>query len=441
MIRERPQKLESWLAKPVAVLGHGVSGQAAFRLLHTMGARVVMYDERAPAAQPNFTLTTARAHALVVVSPGFAIGHPWLEAAREAGCRLLGECDLGALCWQGELLAVTGTNGKSTLVTLLTDAYREAGYHAVAAGNIGKPLSQACLERHTSSSVAVCEVSSFQAELLSELQPDAVLWTTFAEDHLDRHANLETYFRAKWRLVTSAGSAPVILTKAVAQKALTYGLALPESSLIVSDVATQRYPGGFSAMPNRINYVLASQYWQQRGLPMLALETAAMAYEPLPHRCQLVRSVGNCRFWDDSKATNFEATLAAAAGFKQPIYWIGGGRNKGGDIGEFCQKLAPNLAGAVVLGETAPVLVGHLQALACPTKAVATLLEAVTQAHLMARVRGGDILLSPGFASQDMFRGYDERGRIFTKAVFDLKAETSPVNTFGEKVITLPRPA
>ena len=194
-----PDWLQRLLARPVAVFGGGVSGTSAANLVQRLGGKAIVFDETfANVAECRFTSVEAKTHALVVVSPGFAPGHAWLQAARSAGCEVLAEIDFAALAWPGRIVAVTGTNGKTTITEFLTSALRLAGRDAHAAGNIGMPLSEvAATGMGDESSIAVCEVSSFQAELLRFFEADTTIWSNFSEDHLDRHGTIEDYFRAK----------------------------------------------------------------------------------------------------------------------------------------------------------------------------------------------------------------------------------------------------
>ncbi|HVT74392.1 MAG TPA: Mur ligase family protein, partial [Lacunisphaera sp.] len=194
MLPVPPANIARLLVRPVAVFGAGVSGLGVRELLARIGGVGEVYDEHAAAASSRFTPEHAARHGLVVYSPGFAPRHPWLAIARAAGCRCLGELDFASLFWPGELLAITGTNGKTTLTEFLAHALALAGRPAHVAGNVGYPLSRFVVEQAGRAGIAVCEVSSFQAETLEFLRPSAVLWTNFAEDHLERHAGMDDYF-------------------------------------------------------------------------------------------------------------------------------------------------------------------------------------------------------------------------------------------------------
>ena len=190
-----PEILAPLVARPVAVFGAGVSGLGACALAGAMGAAHAVYDEKGSA----FTAASAAGHRLVVFSPGFRPDHPWLALARAAGCACLGEIDFASLAWRGRIVAVTGTNGKTTLTEFLAHGLRGVGRKAVVAGNVGRSFAGIAAGEGADSrdTTAVCEVSSFQAETLVHLRADATLWTNFAEDHLERPAGMGDYFAAK----------------------------------------------------------------------------------------------------------------------------------------------------------------------------------------------------------------------------------------------------
>jgi UDP-N-acetylmuramoylalanine--D-glutamate ligase len=396
-----------------------VSGLGVRELLARIGGTGQIYDERAADAGHDFTPAHAARHGLVVHSPGFHPRHAWLETARAGGCRCLGELDFASLFWPGELLAITGTNGKTTLTEFLAHALSLAGRPAHVAGNVGYPLSRFVVEQTGRAEVAVCEVSSFQAETLEFLRPAAVLWTNFAEDHLERHAGLDDYFAAKWHLVERAGPGAVFAGNSVQRHAARTGRALPRGAAVATEgVPPDAALAGtvFAGYPQYENFLIAAAWWRHAGLPMAKLYEAARTFELGAHRLAAVRTVQGVTWWNDSKATNFHAVEAALATFDRPVLWIGGGRAKGGDLGGFVRRLAGHVGHAFLIGETAAALAGHCRDAGIPASICATLDEAVTAAARHASA-GDQVLLSPAFASFDMFRGYDDRGRQFVQLV------------------------
>ena len=427
-----PDFLRPLLARPVAIFGAGVSGQGVCALLTKLGSPdSVIYDAKTPPALA-FTAAAAAQHALVVFSPGFAPDHPWLVLARAAGLECLGELDFASLFWRGQVVAITGTNGKTTLTEFLTHALRATGHEARAVGNIGYPLAQfvADIDGGTlaaSDKIAVCEISSFQAETLRHFRADATLWTNFAEDHLERHADLATYFAAKWTLVACTAPGAFFAGSSVQRFAEKLRRPLPARAAI----ATEHQPRDpaladtiFATYPQRENFLLAAAWWQAAGLPLADLQAAARTFRLGRHRLARIATHAGVTYWNDSKATNFHAVEAALASFDAPVLLIAGGKAKGGDIAAFAERVAPRTRHIFLIGETAPALTTALSAAQAPHTLCASLSEAVTRAAALA-APGEHVLLSPGFASFDQFRNYEDRGDQFERLVNET-AQPSP---------------
>lgn len=422
MIPTPSAEIVALLARPVAVLGAGVSGQGVLELLAAVGGAGILYDEKAGGAERAFTAREAAGHALVVYSPGFAPEHPWLAVARAANCTCLGELDFASLFWRGELLAITGTNGKTTLTEFLAHALNHAGRRAHVAGNVGYPFSRFVVEQDGRADIAVCEVSSFQAETLQHLRPTATLWTNFAEDHLERHPGMTAYFAAKWRLLERTPAGAVWAGSSVQRYARQFGHMLPASAALATEgqPADARLAGTvFAGYPQYENFLLAAAWWRHAGLPGDALVDAARTFAAGAHRLARVGEKRGVTFWNDSKATNFHAVEAALATFARPVLWIGGGKAKGGDLGGFVARIARRVRHAFLIGETSAALAGHCERSQVPCTLCPDLAGAV-QAAFGQAAAGDHIVLSPGFASFDMFRGYDDRGRQFEALVGNL---------------------
>ncbi|MDR1497182.1 MAG: UDP-N-acetylmuramoyl-L-alanine--D-glutamate ligase [Puniceicoccales bacterium] len=424
-----PSVIANRLARPVAVFGTGASGMAAAQLLAKWGVRVAFYDERIGAkdATEVFGEAEAAQHDLVVYSPGFVQGHPWLLTARRAGVLCLGELDFASLFWRDALVSVTGTNGKTTLTEFLVFAHKRAGREAVAAGNVGYPLSRVFELGGNRVPFPVCEVSSFQAESILHFTPSVLLWTNFAEDHLDRHRDLETYFRAKHKLVGRLGAGRLFVGESVEAHARRFGITLPETTGVVTHAEAEAVApseGVFSIFPQRENYAIARRYWIEAGLSERVLQDAARMFVPARHRLACVAEINGVAYWNDSKGTNFHAALAAMKIFAGPIHWIGGGRSKGGDLTAFASELARFVTTAWLIGETAPALHKLLQEKGIACRVFDTLPAAVFAVARVAQA-GDTVLFSPGFASFDMFKSYSERGQLFEQTVFALKNRAS----------------
>jgi UDP-N-acetylmuramoylalanine--D-glutamate ligase len=456
-----PEFLRPLLAQPVAILGGGVSGVGACAVLANLGAESTIYDAKGIA----FTAKLARSHRLVVFSPGFPPEHPWLMLARAAGCECRGELDFASLFWRGTVVAVTGTNGKTTLTEFLAHALRAVGRQAYATGNVGYSFSQLVADAKggAPASIAVCEVSSFQAETMRAFNADATLWTNFAEDHLERHRTLESYYGAKWNLVTrtrdrgherrrmggrrpegdqrSSGmdqrSSPTSIEPArksvlfLGSSVQRYAAKFDRPVPIGAGVDTEDQPADerltdsvFAEYPQRENFLLASAWWRASGLPATGLFEAARSFTVGPHRLARVVEHEGVVYWNDSKATNFHAVEAALARFSGPVVLIAGGKAKGGDVAGFIHRIAPRVKHAVLMGETSAELAFQYSAFRVGHTNCSTLAEAVRRAAEIAQP-GDNVLLSPGFASFDMFRGYADRGEQFEKLVRELGTAAS----------------
>lgn len=427
-----PDYIRPLLTHPVAIFGGGVSGRALTALVGRLGAKGMIFDASPGAGDfGDFTAADATAHRLVLFSPGFTPTHPWLAAARSAGALCLGELDFASLFWRGPFVAITGTNGKTTLTEFLTHALRVAGHDATATGNIGYPLSQLVVDRDGGApdAYALCEVSSFQAETLRHFRADSALWTNFAEDHLERHGTMESYFMAKWRLLERSVGGRIHAGGSVQRFAAQFGQTLPADAC----VATEGQSGDvllqgtlFADYPHRENFLLAAAWWRAAGLRESALYEAARSFAPARHRLERVGETAGITWWNDSKATNFHAAEAALARFQSPVLLIAGGKSKGGDLHGFIRRIAPRVRHIALIGETRHVLATFCGAEHVPYTLCNDLAEAVQTLGALAK-SGDNILLSPGFASFDQFSSYADRGDQFVALARHYSAAPLPV--------------
>ena len=415
-----------------AIFGAGLSAQAACRLARAKGLSVVLIDEAGEGDQTTFEASDLERFECFVFSPGFAAEHPWRILAEASGSPCLSEIAFAARYWDGKVIGVTGTNGKSTLTALIDKALSISGHVSVAAGNIGYPFSDAVLsEANQSDAYAVLEISSFQAELADGLLLDSFLWTNIAEDHLDRYDSMSSYFRAKARLFNCLRRDGLcVIGSQVAHWMARQHKAFDDYTIAyeVADLAHQLNADSvFQQFPYSENFSLAAELWRLMDQPSCALIEAANSLALLPHRLKVVAECGSVRFWNDSKATNFHATLAALRSIDRPIVWIGGGRVKGGDVEAFAQKAGPQVDMAVLYGEVAERLakalkgsLGSVHVYKCFDHAIAA------AAELAAKIPHANVLLSPGFASYDQFDSFDARGKSFNDSVLSLKNARKP---------------
>jgi len=420
------EKILNRLDRPVAVWGLGCSGVGAVSLLGARGVDAVVYDAKAPDAdRKTFGPVEGGEHDLVIYSPGFAPDHPWFASALAAGCECLSEIDFASLFWEGPVIAVTGTNGKTTLTELLTCALGNAGCPAVATGNIGAAFSRMASCIRNVDTYAVCEISSFQAESLRLLTPAWTLWTNFAEDHLERHESMRAYFEAKRNLVSRTPSGHSLYGPGVRIYANSHGHILDPSGL--ADCLPESYDmsvegTSFATDPQRENLILAAALWRRLGLGEEILQDSLRSFRIGEHRLRRIATVAGVDYWNDSKATNFHACESALTRFERPVVWIGGGKSKGGDMETFADRLSPRVRQAVLLGETGPAMSRLLRERGVFARVATDLDDAVRAAMAMA-VPGDHVVLSPAFSSLDMYSGYDDRGHAFTEAVRILSAQ------------------
>jgi len=420
------------MSKPYAIFGAGLSALAARRLALAEGRQVVLIDEAGRGDRTTFEAGDEAEFASCVFSPGFAADHPWRVLAESSGIPCLGEIAFAAAHWKGRIIGITGTNGKSTLTALLDKALRHSGYASVAAGNIGYPFSDAVLsDSNHAEAYAVIEISSFQAELADGLQLDALLWTNFAEDHLDRYACMGRYFAAKARLFDCLKQDGIcVVGPQVAHWMASMRKSFDACTIAYEDLSilSQLSPDSvFKHYPYSENFSLAAELWwwmdKQSSLLIEAADTTTLA----PHRLTVVAELGGVRFWNDSKATNFHAALAALESVDPPIVWIGGGRVKGGDVEAFAEEVGKHVDAAVLYGEVADRLARALGGSLDSVHVRPRFEDAViAAAELAAEIPNSNVLLSPAFSSFDQFTSYDERGKSFTDTVLSLKNACKP---------------
>ncbi len=420
------------------VVGLGATGQAVTRHLVGDGWEVVVVEDHptantsGAAERLGATLGTAADAAgadVVVPSPGVPPRHPVHEVASRAGVPVLSEVELA---WRAaddkRLVAVTGTNGKTTVTTLVAAMLVESGRTAVAAGNIGLPLIDAVAQ---DVDVVVAEVSSFQLQHTEGFRPSVAVWLNLAEDHLDWHTTIEHYAAAKARIWANQGGDDVAVAnaedEAVAKAAasapgrvVTFGLA--EGEYRVSSGAL-RTPDGAEVidcedlprnLPHDVaNALAATAAAIAAGAELAACRAALSAFHGLPHRLQLVLESGGVRYYDDSKATTPASVLAALRGFDSVVL-IAGGRNKGLDLGVL-RREAHRLRAVVSIGEAASQVASALEGTTQVIPA-GSMVDAVMAARSAARP-GDAVVLSPGCASFDWYGSYGERGEDFVRTV------------------------
>jgi UDP-N-acetylmuramoylalanine--D-glutamate ligase len=372
----------------------------------------------------------------IVISPGVSMQQAEVAAALARQVPVIGDIELFALAARAPVIAITGSNGKSTVVTLLSAMARHAGIDVRTGGNIGTPALDLLTDKEPD--LYVLELSSFQLETLHSLRPQAAVVLNVSDDHLDRYRDLQDYASAKQVVYQNAGlqvvnlDDPVAAALADGQRPLVgftvqvptagnYGLLqhagerwLARGDTPIMPVANIRMAGRH----NELNALAALALGEAAGLPLPAMVETLAEFQGLPHRMQYVYEYNSVRWFNDSKGTNVGATLAAIDGVNGKVVLIAGGDGKGADFTPLANAMQRKGQGAVLIGKDAPLLEVALQGVV-PVRQADNMSQAVRIAAEMAQP-GNCVLLSPACASTDMFRNFEMRGDIFMQAVQEL---------------------
>lgn len=434
--------------KNILIAGFGVSGQAAARFLLERGAKVSATDLRRKEEMGLFPRDLAgvegfwgghskeifKKRDLIVVSPGVPNDLAGLQVARRLGISVIGEFGLAAEMLhrkKANFIAVTGTNGKSTTVTLITEILQKAGREVVLAGNIGTPLLEIVMENKQWDWI-VTEVSSYQLETAPRFHPRIAVLLNITEDHLDRYASLKEYAQAKFRifreqtgrdLLIYKEDDPVIGPEVRKVKARSVGFSIEKNLKDETIVlGAEKYPlerVKLVGTHNVENIIASIASAREAGVKPGVIQKVLEEFDGLPHRTQFVRACRGVTYYDDSKGTNVDAVVKSLAGFPDGrVILIAGGRDKGGDYGPLREAAAQKVKLLIAIGESRKRIA---EAIGDATQ-VATaqrLEEAVPLAE--KRASSGDVvLLSPACSSFDQFRDYKERGNTFQRLVKEL---------------------
>ena len=442
--------------KNILVVGLARTGVALCRFLAEHGSKVTITDQaqardleayRREIADLRITEALGvprpswQGYDLILLSPGVPPELPWLEAARQSGIPVWGEYELASHFITRPLMAVSGTNGKTTTTTLVGEMLRASGIKALVGGNIGTPLIS-LLARQDAADWLVAEVSSFQLDTAPSFHPQAAALLNLTPDHLDRYADWAAYIASKARLfvrqngrdlkvlnaddpaMAGMGQGPGRVYYFSTTRVLSQGAWLEGGALHV------RLAGGREEVFPRSGIRLPGRHNLENVMAALLLTLDAGAdpgdcrevlanFQGLPHRLEWVADLGGVEFYDDSKGTNVGAVAQSLAFFDKPVILIAGGRDKDSDFTLLNSAIREHVKALVLLGETRERLLQVWQGLA-PAYRAADLRDAVNQAYHLARP-GEVVLLSPACASFDMFQDYAHRGRIFQQIVGELK--------------------
>jgi UDP-N-acetylmuramoylalanine--D-glutamate ligase len=438
---------------PYAVIvGLGTTGLSCARHLLLRGWRVAVTDTRA--APPQLAALHALAANVVVraggldpallegavcviASPGVPLTEPFFAAARRRGLTIVGDIELFARAVDAPVAGITGTNGKSTVTTLLARMAQRAGVQVRAGGNLGPPALDLL---GAGTELYVLELSSYQLETSETLECRAATVLNVSPDHLDRYDSLDSYAAAKARIFARCDTAVinlddplVVAMPRAARRTLSfslratigadYAVAMAEGTWWLTRAGTALMAVAelkIKGLHNAANALAALALGEAVGLPLPAMLEELAEFAGLPHRSQWVADVAGVSYIDDSKGTNVGATLAAVAGMPGPLIMIAGGEGKNQDFAPLAAAFRGKVRHAVLIGRDAPRLAQALAGV-CTLESCTTLPQAVRAAARAARP-GDTVLLSPACASLDMFRDYGHRGAVFAAAVQELAA-------------------
>ncbi len=446
--------------KRVLVVGLGKSGVASALFLKRCGARVsvsdaktedelreqipVLLDNGIPVETGGHGERTFRGQDLIVVSPGVPADAPPLLQARALGEKVIGEIELAAQHFRGQIVAITGSNGKTTTTSLTGDIIAASGKPTLVGGNIGTPAIS-LVEGAAADSVAVLEVSSFQLETIETFRPKVAVLLNITPDHLDRHRTFEAYAKAKARIFENQrgddfavlnADDPTCMAMAGAiksqvfwfsrKKEVSQGAYVRSGHLTFSDSKGSRSIMAVGEIPlkgsHNVENVLAGVCaGALMGCTPEQIRNAVRSFKAVEHRLEYVATVRGVEYYNDSKATNVDATIKALESFPANIHLILGGKDKGSDYSVLNPLLRERVKRVYTIGAAADKIESQVQA--AEVVHAETLEAAVKRAY--ASASGGDIvLLAPACASFDQFDNYEHRGRVFKELVQGLAAQS-----------------
>jgi UDP-N-acetylmuramoylalanine--D-glutamate ligase len=446
--------------KKVLVVGLGKSGRAAALFLRRRGAQVTVSDVRSadqlaqqiPSLLEAGIIVEAGGHGmhtfhsqdLIVVSPGVPLNTPELVQASNLGLPIIGELELAAHFLKGKILAVTGSNGKTTTTTLLGEILAAGGLQTLVGGNIGVPVIE-LIDDSTDASWSVLEVSSFQLETTQHFHPAISVILNITPDHLDRHGSFENYAAAKERifaaqsaedsLVLNADNTPCEEAAARStariywfsiEHAVPQGAWLQQGAVVyrAAENAATEYVMPLSGIPlkgaHNIENVLAAVCAARlAGVSAESIRSSVESFQAVEHRLEYVATRHGVAFYNDSKATNVDATAKAIAAFSGGIHLILGGKDKGSPYTVLGELLRERVSAVYTIGAAAGKIESELRGVVS-LYSCETLEKAVAAAFAAAR-SGEVVLLAPACASFDQFESYEHRGRVFKQLVKELR--------------------
>jgi len=449
--------------KRVLVVGLGKSGLAAALFLRRRGAQVTVSDVRSAEALAKdipalleegimveaggHGLLTFRRQDLIVVSPGVPMETPELVQVKNFGLPVIGELELAARFLKGKTLAITGSNGKTTTTVLLGEILKAAGIPVLVGGNIGVPVV-ALIDKSTDETWSVLEVSSFQLESTDQFHPAIAVILNITPDHLDRHGTFENYALAKERIFAAQDEHDSVVLNADNARAaeaatrsaanvywfsvehsVKQGAWLEQGSVVYRPSENEPIEqvmllGGIplKGAHNVENVLAAVVAGRLAGAPVEAIRSAIENFRAVEHRLEFVAKINGVEFYNDSKATNVDATAKAIAAFSTGIHLILGGKDKNSDYTQLTDLLRARVRAVYTIGSAAAKIESHLRGI-ISIHSCETLDKAVGAAAAAARP-GEVVLLAPACSSFDQFDSYEHRGRVFKELVSEWRGYT-----------------
>jgi UDP-N-acetylmuramoylalanine--D-glutamate ligase len=442
--------------KKVLVVGLGKSGFAAALFLRRRGAQVTVSEQRSEQALseeiPSLLeagiaveagghgLLTFRRQDLIVVSPGVPLSTPELVQVRALGLPVIGELELAARFLEGNVLAITGSNGKTTTTTLCGEIFKASGLKTLVAGNIGLPVIEV-VDQSTAGAWSVLEVSSFQLETTESFHPRIAVILNITPDHLDRHGTFENYVSMKERIFANQTGEDYLILNAddhAAQQAagrarsqvlwFSRSKIVRRGAFVLNGIVMFRASEDGSSIPvlplaeiplkgeHNIENVLAAVCAAcVANIPAEVIARTVASFQAVEHRLEFVTNIHGVEYYNDSKATNVDATAKAIASFPGNIHLILGGKDKNSDYTQLNALLEARVKAVYTIGSAAEKIEGQIAGVTRVIR-VGTLEAAVDQAAAQA-VAGDVVLLAPACSSYDQFENYEQRGKVFKQAV------------------------
>ncbi len=444
--------------KRVLVVGLGKSGVAAALFLRDQGARVTVSDVRSATALEKeipalldagimveaggHGLLTFRRQDLIVVSPGVPFDTPELKQVRAFGMNIIGEVELASRFLQGKIVAITGSNGKTTTTSLVGKIFADAGRATLVGGNIGTPVIE-LIAQSTPETWSVLEVSSFQLETIEQFRPHIAVVLNITPDHLDRHGSFENYAAMKARITENQTAKDFLVlngedtpTQMIAGKAAAHAdggaqvfwfsprRPIKQGAFVHGESVVFLAREGGRAEPvlpvaevplkgahNVENVLAAVCAARLAGIPAESIRASVASFKAVEHRLEFVEAIRGVEFYNDSKATNVDATKKALEAFAGGVHLILGGKDKDSDYTELADLVRARVKTVYTIGSAAEKIERHLAGVAKIVQAHT--LDAAVRAAAESAVAGDVVLLAPACASFDQFENYEHRGRVF----------------------------